>query len=152
MENVEILTNNLKRKDDIIPKVIVIGVLGTTVIVGGYTLIRKLIHNYKESKKTQSLILVDNGGVTITQDTDKKLNPDVEDNKYSIVRFDDTKWLIAVYCKDSNEYAEFIKYNVYFTDDNKIVLDVLNINDEKYVEFKENREDLEKGSSRVRRG
>lgn len=152
MENKENLNNRFKRKDDIIPTVIFIGVIGSALAVGGYALIKNAVNDYKESKKTQSLILIDNGTVTITDDTEKKLNPDVEDNKYSIVMFDETKWLIAVDCKDSNEYAEFIKNNVYFTDDDKIVLDVLNINDEKYEEFKENKEDLEKGSSRVRRG
>ena len=154
MDNKETLADKIKKTDDIIPKVIAIGVVGTAAVLSGYLLIKKIIDDDKESKKTQSLILIDNGDIVITEDTDKKIKSNVKDEKYSIVFFDDQHCLVSVYCLGSQEYAKFIASNVYFTDDNKIVFDILNITDEKYEYFIENINELceDKSRSRVRRG
>lgn len=137
---------------EILPKVIFFTVVGGAIVIGGYLIYDNISKKITESKKTQSLILIDNGTITIKEDTEKKLNPDVKNEKYSIVMFDDTKWLIAVNCIDSDTYAEFVENNIYFTDENKIVFDTIRVNEESYEYFKEHIDETNKGSSRVRKG
>ena len=151
MENRDIKEFKLKEliKNNMVCRV-ALAITVPTVCVGTGLLIRSLIN---KDGKTQSIILIDNGTISITNDKGKKLNPDVKGENYNIICFDDQNWIITVKCVDSETYANFIANNIYFTDDDKIILDTLSLTDENYVYFKENQEELtDKGHSRVKKG
>ncbi len=130
--------------------------IGIIVIIAGAAglTVHEILSKYLDKKsKTKTYILVNNGEVSIYEDNDLNIKIKIKDKeKYGIVEFDEHNWIIYVYCKDSNTYAEFIKSNIYFDENNKIIFDTYNLTEEKYEYFSLESEGIEKEPSRVRKG
>ena len=132
--------------------IVLCSVVGCAALLAGSLIQKNIMKKREENKKTKSYIVINNGEVIINSNIEMDINSNFKEKYYSIQMFDDDTWLIAVNCIDSDIYAEFIENNIYFAENNKIIFDIMNVNEESYEYFKEHIDETNKGSSRVRKG
>lgn len=126
-----------------------VGIITICTVVTGVSL-----HNFiKESKETKSIVYVNNGIVSVYDYNSSEIDFDNVEGNYSIIPFNDQNWIIFVKCDNSAEYAEFIANNIYFGEDNKVLLNTLDLTDANYEYFVEHiDESAYRGVTRVNKG
>lgn len=101
--------------------------------------------------KECSLITISNNEIHIYDNVPIHASYKDSKPKYDITELNDQNWLIYVYGSDASQYSEFIASNIYFDENNKVILDSLKLTDENF-EYFVNNENSNDNNSRVRKG
>lgn len=136
MKTLKYLTDSKrdKKEIDIIFSTMVYTLIGAFFLNTGVTLARRIKRKI-ENKNTEnkcSVILLTNGKKKIIKDVPDET---YQEEKYRVEVLDLKDYIIYVYGKDAYEYAYFMSSYIYFDENNKIILDIDNINKDNYQNF-----------------
>ncbi|MBO4601312.1 MAG: hypothetical protein J5634_03685 [Bacilli bacterium] len=139
--------SNVTKKEDILINVVSFTL--ATSLVGIIIIPNAKSCEHLKIYKTSSLIVINNHEIHIYD------NVPIEEvhtkNKYNIIELNNQNWLIYVYGANASQYSDFMASNIYFDENNKIVLDSFKLTDENF-EYFINNENSNDNNSRVRKG